>query len=69
MRAGRKIYIVENNGQETSNWSTGTKIYTLFVNALRLAKKNSYSDRNIIVKEYELVPTGRIFNKDGEPME
>lgn len=64
----RKIYIVSySDGSERRNYSTGTKLYERKTNACN--RVPTYSNGEGFVVEYELVPTGRKFNKKGELIE
>lgn len=58
------VYVVEDEGKRCSNWDTGTRIYTRLNNAVKLADRYQNSNRQVV--EYELVPTGRVFDKKGE---
>jgi len=58
-----KAYKVQNAaGNLVCNNSTGTRIYTRKSNALRLATR---FNKNVVV-EYELVPTGNVYDCEGE---
>lgn len=61
------VYVVVENENKCTNWSTGTGIYTRKSNAVNLANRWHGSSREVV--EYELVPTGRRFNKQGELIE
>lgn len=57
------VYLVENaQGDKHSNYSTGTRVYTRKSNACSLSKCN----RGTFVVEYQLVPTGNIYDKNGD---
>lgn len=55
-----KLYVVEypESGKQSRNYSTGTKFYTRLANAMKQCWKKQ------VVVEYELVPTGRVIEKE-----
>lgn len=57
------VYLVEDaQGDKQSNYSTGTRVYTRKSNACSLSKRM----RETSVVEYQLVPTGNVYDGNGE---
>lgn len=56
------VYLVEDaQGNKQSNYSTGTRVYTRKSNACNLSKRMLGKS----VVEYQLVPTGNVYDDDG----
>jgi len=57
------VYVVEDlQGNHKTNSDTGSKIYTVKHNACRLCKRN----KDTSVVEYQLVPTGNVYDRNGD---
>ena len=59
------VYTVENDGAISPNYSTGTRIYSRKGNALQRVPSGSWNRGQVCV-EYEMVPTGNVFDGEGE---
>ena len=63
--ANKVVYVVEDKAGSQFTSYSGTKVYTRKHNACNLV--NDY--HKTLAVEYELVPTGRKYNKEGELVE
>ena len=60
----RKVYAVEIEGDIKANGSTGTRLYSRKGDALQRVPKGNWNRGQVCV-EYELVPTGKVFDGGG----
>jgi hypothetical protein len=66
----KKLYQVEHiNGAKGRNYCTGTTFYQRKGDAVRLSNKYCHGESTNVVVEYNLVPTGIIYNSKGEIIE
>ena len=59
------VYVPSSGGTN----KVGNKLFTRLGNAVAKLRNGLYSNKDGVVTEYELVPTGKVFNSEGEEVE